>query len=122
MGTHISRVKSVDLDSWTDEQVANMLRWGNRRANRYWEFKLNQKDGDGGGIGHVPREEKIENFIRTKYESKRWVMDGPMPDPETLGGEEDDDVVCIDLYDLLHLSPKAVVSLIKLLTKGISSH
>ncbi|KAL8951525.1 MAG: hypothetical protein Q9222_002496 [Ikaeria aurantiellina] len=35
---------------------------------------------------------KIENFIRTKYESKRWVMDGPMPDPTTLDAEGDDDV------------------------------
>ena len=34
---------------------------------------------------------KIENFIRTKYESKRWVKDGPMPDPATL--DDDDDVV-----------------------------
>lgn len=36
---------------------------------------------------------KLENFIRTKYESKRWVMDGPMPDPATLDTEGDDDVV-----------------------------
>ncbi len=36
---------------------------------------------------------KIENFIRTKYESKRWVMDGPMPDPATLDAEGDDDMV-----------------------------
>ncbi|KAL9583103.1 MAG: hypothetical protein Q9212_002897 [Teloschistes hypoglaucus] len=35
---------------------------------------------------------KIENFIRTKYESKRWVMDGPMPDPSALDAEGDDDV------------------------------
>lgn len=35
MGTHISRVKSVDLDSWTDEQLQSMLRWGNSRANKY---------------------------------------------------------------------------------------
>lgn len=34
MGTHISRVKSVDLDSWTDEQLQSMLRWGNARANK----------------------------------------------------------------------------------------
>lgn len=32
---------------------------------------------------------KIENFIRTKYELKRWVMDGPMPDPSTLGNDDD---------------------------------
>jgi stromal membrane-associated protein len=35
MGTHISRVKSVDLDSWTDEQTQSMLKWGNARANKY---------------------------------------------------------------------------------------
>lgn len=33
MGTHISRVKSVDLDTWTDEQLQVMKNWGNYRAN-----------------------------------------------------------------------------------------
>jgi stromal membrane-associated protein len=84
MGTHISRVKSVDLDSWTDEQLQSVLKWGNARANKYWEAKL--------APGHVPSEAKIENFIRTKYESKRWTMEGPIPDPSTLDAEGDDDV------------------------------
>lgn len=84
MGTHISKVKSVDLDTWTDEQLQSVLKWGNARANKYWEAKL--------APGHVPSEAKIENFIRTKYESKRWVMDGGIPDPSTLG-EDDDDMV-----------------------------
>ncbi|KAI1400139.1 ArfGap-domain-containing protein [Hypoxylon fuscum] len=84
MGTHISRVKSVDLDSWTDEQLQSVLSWGNARANKYWEHKL--------ATGHVPSEAKIENFIRTKYELKRWVMDGSMPDPASLDVEGDDDV------------------------------
>ena len=35
MGTHISRVKSVDLDAWTDEQLQSVLRWGNSRANKW---------------------------------------------------------------------------------------
>lgn len=81
MGTHISRVKSVDLDAWTDEQLQSILKWGNTRANKYWEAKL--------AAGHSPSESKIENFIRTKYESKRWVMDGPMPDPSTLDADDD---------------------------------
>ncbi|KKA27308.1 hypothetical protein TD95_004000 [Thielaviopsis punctulata] len=84
MGTHISRVKSVDLDSWTDEQVASVLAWGNSRANKYWEAKL--------APGHVPSESKIENFIRTKYELKRWTMDGPRPDPSTLDVDGDEDI------------------------------
>ena len=84
MGTHISRIKSVDLDAWTDEQLQSILSWGNARANKYWEAKLSP--------GHVPSEAKIENFIRTKYELKRWVMDGPMPDPASLDVEADDDI------------------------------
>lgn len=54
-------------------------------SSRYWESKL--------APGHVPSESKIENFIRTKYESKRWVMEGGMPDPSTLTSDGDDDVV-----------------------------
>lgn len=34
MGTHISRVKSVDLDDWKDEQAQSILKWGNARANK----------------------------------------------------------------------------------------
>ncbi|KAL3479913.1 putative GTPase activating protein for Arf-domain-containing protein [Aspergillus californicus] len=82
MGTHISRVKSVDLDAWTDEQLHSVVRWGNARANKYWEAGLR--------ADHVPSDSKIENFIRTKYESKRWVMEGGMPDPATLDVGDDD--------------------------------
>lgn len=76
MGTHISKVKSVDLDAWTDEQVENMLLWGNDKANLYWESKLPK--------GYVPDPLKIENFIRTKYDMKKWVMQSVIPDPRTL--------------------------------------
>ena len=40
MGVHISKVKSVDLDAWTPEQVANMQAWGNKKAALFWEYKL----------------------------------------------------------------------------------
>ncbi|GAA5857754.1 hypothetical protein JCM8547_005971 [Rhodosporidiobolus lusitaniae] len=82
MGVHITRIKSVDLDTWTPEQIANVQRWGNKRANLYWEAHLKQ--------GHVPPDHKMESFIRSKYELKRWAMQGPLPDPETLdGGDEE---------------------------------
>ncbi|GMK59107.1 hypothetical protein CspeluHIS016_0701220 [Cutaneotrichosporon spelunceum] len=77
MGTHISKVKSIDLDIWTPEQMANIQKWGNKRANAYWECHLK--------AGHVPPEHKIESFIRSKYESRRWAMEGPPPaDPSVL--------------------------------------
>ncbi|KAK9473359.1 uncharacterized protein V1510DRAFT_376418, partial [Dipodascopsis tothii] len=82
MGTHISRVKSVDLDSWTDEQIQNMVSWGNVKANKYWE--------DGLAVGHQPADSKMENFIRTKYEMKRWAKPGPVPDPDSISDSEPD--------------------------------
>jgi len=77
MGTHISKVKSVDLDVWTPEQMASIQKWGNHLANLYWEAHLKP--------GHVPPEHKIESFIRSKYESRRWALDGTPPiDPSVL--------------------------------------
>ena len=49
MGTHISKVKSIDLDTWTPEQMANIQKWGNHRANLYWEAHLRP--------GHMPPEQ-----------------------------------------------------------------
>ncbi|EPX71327.1 GTPase activating protein [Schizosaccharomyces octosporus yFS286] len=76
LGVHISRVKSVDLDAWTDEQTENMRRWGNQRANMYWEAKL--------ADGHAPSDSKVLTFIRTKYELRKWVLSHEIPSPETL--------------------------------------
>lgn len=58
MGTHISRVKSIDLDIWTPEQMASIQMWGNKRCNLYWEAHLK--------AGHVPPEHKVESFVRSK--------------------------------------------------------
>ena len=33
-------MKSVDLDTWTVEQVESMIKWGNEKANMYWEARL----------------------------------------------------------------------------------
>ncbi|KAI9303167.1 hypothetical protein BJ944DRAFT_268837 [Cunninghamella echinulata] len=77
IGTHISKVKSVDLDSWVPEQVENMVKWGNERANLYWEANLKDMK---------PNENNIDMWIRSKYEGKKWAMKGPIPDPSTLGG------------------------------------
>ncbi|GLB36697.1 putative GTPase activating protein for Arf [Lyophyllum shimeji] len=77
MGTHISKVKSVDLDTWTPEQMQSIQKWGNYLANLYWEAHLKP--------GHIPPEHKMESFIRSKYESRRWALDGPPPtDPSVL--------------------------------------
>lgn len=77
LGTHISKVRSVDLDTWNDDQLAPLINWGNQRANLYWEAKLPDN--------YVPEDGKIASFIRTKYDLKRWVASPNLPDPSTLG-------------------------------------
>ncbi|RKP25524.1 hypothetical protein SYNPS1DRAFT_9601, partial [Syncephalis pseudoplumigaleata] len=76
LGTHISKVKSIDLDCWTPEQVASMQRWGNHRASLYWEANLRD--------GKRPNDYGMESWIRSKYEHKSFAMKGPIPEPESL--------------------------------------
>ncbi|KAK3818525.1 MAG: hypothetical protein J3Q66DRAFT_439594 [Benniella sp.] len=90
MGTHISKVKSIDLDSWTAEQVENMIKWGNEKANMYWEARLPENS--------IPNENTsgIDPWIRSKYEYKQFASKGPIPDPSELGPV--DDTLISDLY------------------------
>ncbi|XP_073268829.1 ADP-ribosylation factor GTPase-activating protein AGD5 isoform X2 [Populus alba] len=72
LGVHISKVRSATLDTWLPEQVAFIQSMGNERANSYWEAELPPNYDRVG----------IENFIRAKYEDKRWVSkDGRAQSP-----------------------------------------
>ncbi|KAG6878670.1 hypothetical protein C0992_007684 [Termitomyces sp. T32_za158] len=51
--------------------MESIQKWGNHLANLYWEAHLKP--------GHIPPEHKMESFIRSKYESKRWALEGPPP-------------------------------------------
>ena len=72
LGVHISFVRSVSLDSWKNEHIKNMQRWGNKKVNAYYEAKLPK---------NYPRPDEhssmadLERFIRAKYEQRRWVAD-----------------------------------------------
>ncbi|CAJ2659905.1 unnamed protein product [Trifolium pratense] len=78
LGVHISKVRSATLDTWLPEQVAFIQSMGNERANSYWEAELPPNYDRVG----------IENFIRAKYEDKRWVSrDG---NPKTPSGLRED--------------------------------
>lgn len=72
LGVHISKVRSATLDTWLPEQVAFIQSMGNEKANSYWEAELPPNYDRVG----------IENFIRAKYEEKRWVpRDGKWKSP-----------------------------------------
>ncbi|GFP78575.1 probable ADP-ribosylation factor GTPase-activating protein agd5 [Phtheirospermum japonicum] len=69
LGVHISKVRSATLDTWLPEQVAFIQSMGNEKANSYWEAELPPNYDRVG----------IENFIRAKYEEKRWVAKDGKP-------------------------------------------
>ncbi|KAM9006874.1 arf-GAP with GTPase, ANK repeat and PH domain-containing protein 1 isoform 3-T3 [Sarcophilus harrisii] len=73
LGTHLSRVRSLDLDDWPIELIKVMSSIGNELANSVWEESCQ---------GHMKpsldstREEK-ERWIRAKYEQKLFLA--PLP-------------------------------------------
>lgn len=40
LGAHISKVKSIQLDQWTEEQVQKLMEMGNVKAKEIWEAKV----------------------------------------------------------------------------------
>jgi len=68
LGVHISKVRSVNLDSWTPAQVSSMQCMGNSRGRAVYEA---------GVPDHFKRptsDSGLEQFIRSKYEKKKYLM------------------------------------------------
>ncbi|XP_056286977.1 arf-GAP with GTPase, ANK repeat and PH domain-containing protein 1 isoform X2 [Pseudoliparis swirei] len=73
LGTHLSRVRSLDLDEWPLELLKVMSAIGNELANSVWEANAQ------GRLKPAPdasREER-ERWIRAKYEQRVFVA--PLP-------------------------------------------
>lgn len=67
LGVHISRVKSVNLDQWTQEQIQCMQEMGNGKANRLYEAYLPEN------FRRPQTDQAVESFIRDKYEKKKYM-------------------------------------------------
>ncbi|XP_035256666.1 stromal membrane-associated protein 1 isoform X2 [Anguilla anguilla] len=66
LGVHISRVKSVNLDQWTPEQIQSVQDMGNSRARRLYEANLPDS------FRRPQTDQSVEFFIRDKYERKKY--------------------------------------------------
>ncbi|XP_053188931.1 stromal membrane-associated protein 1 [Scomber japonicus] len=66
LGVHISRVKSVNLDQWTSEQIQSMVDMGNHRAKQLYEAHLPEN------FRRPQTDQAVEVFIRDKYERKKY--------------------------------------------------
>ena len=71
LGSHISRVRSLDLDEWPPGHLAVMTAIGNRTANSIWEHRINRP-----GIKPSPNssQEEKERFIIAKYSRREFLM------------------------------------------------
>ncbi|GAA5923076.1 ADP-ribosylation factor GTPase-activating family protein [Sporobolomyces koalae] len=79
LGTHISKVRSIELDDWSDEQIAAMVSVGNARSNAFFEAELDPKTLDS-----LVTDSTIATFVKQKYVEKRWVsLVTPTPPPVT---------------------------------------
>uniref|UniRef100_A0A671UHT5 ArfGAP with GTPase domain, ankyrin repeat and PH domain 3 n=1 Tax=Sparus aurata TaxID=8175 RepID=A0A671UHT5_SPAAU len=76
LGTHLSRVRSLDLDDWPVELSMVMTAIGNAMANSVWEGALENYTKPG---SDSTREEK-ERWIRAKYEQKLFLVGLPQSD------------------------------------------
>uniref|UniRef100_U3F3R5 Arf-GAP with GTPase, ANK repeat and PH domain-containing protein 1 n=1 Tax=Callithrix jacchus TaxID=9483 RepID=U3F3R5_CALJA len=81
LGTHLSRVRSLDLDDWPVELIKVMSSIGNELANSVWE---ESSQGRTKPSIDSTREEK-ERWIRAKYEQKLFLA--PLPCTELSLGQ-----------------------------------
>ncbi|CAG5929012.1 unnamed protein product [Menidia menidia] len=77
LGVHISRVKSVNLDQWTSEQIQSIQDMGNTKARQLYEANLPDS------FRRPQTDQAVEFFIRDKYEKKKYysknVINGSSP-------------------------------------------
>ena len=74
LGTHLSFVRSVSLDTWKEKEAKVLLAWGNKKVNQYYEARLPKGYEKPGANGYEINSYDLEGFIRKKNEQKRWVM------------------------------------------------
>ncbi|XP_077101321.1 arfGAP with GTPase domain, ankyrin repeat and PH domain 3 isoform X2 [Siphateles boraxobius] len=97
LGTHLSRVRSLDLDDWPVELSMVMTAIGNAMANSVWEGCVEEYTKPG---VDSTREEK-ERWIRAKYEQKLFLVALPQSDvplgQQLLRAVVEDDLRMVDL-------------------------
>ncbi|KAL1496649.1 hypothetical protein AB1Y20_014250 [Prymnesium parvum] len=71
LGTHISKVRSTTLDTWTPEMAAVMLALGNRAANEVLEAAAT--DSPAKPLSRSSSRAEKEVYIRAKYEERRFL-------------------------------------------------
>ena len=69
LGTHVSKVRSLRLDTWNETQLEIMRHVGNTLANKVWEHHLDTSKKP----THDSSRAEKEQFILSKYVYKCWI-------------------------------------------------
>ncbi|KAG7519986.1 arf-GAP with GTPase, ANK repeat and PH domain-containing 1-like isoform X2 [Solea senegalensis] len=122
LGTHLSRVRSLDLDDWPGELTQVLAAIGNHMANSIWESCT---QGRTKPTPHATREER-ESWICAKYEQRAFVA--PLQPASGTQQLEDSMPVWLlssvterDLPRLLHLLAHSTKEQINALLAGSTS-
>ena len=79
IGVHITKIKSVELDLWPSKSLTDFAKINNEIANAYWEYDLRNYDFQKIRDNEI----RLIEFIRDKYEHKRWAKPN-VPEPMNL--------------------------------------
>ncbi|KAJ3557622.1 hypothetical protein NM688_g1380 [Phlebia brevispora] len=83
IGTHVTKIKSLTLDSWTKEQVEV----GNVKGNAlYNPDELRHPPPT--NLVDSERDSELERFIRAKYEYKKYIAGGTSSGPSVLSASK----------------------------------
>ncbi|XP_076054952.1 centaurin gamma 1A isoform X2 [Oratosquilla oratoria] len=105
LGSHISKVRSLDLDEWPPGPLSVMMVLGNEVGNSVWEARTR---GQTKPSPRSSREEK-ERWIKAKYESRDFLA---LPQPGVPLQEQIVDAVCRgDVRSLSAILPHAAEAL-----------
>ncbi|KAA3673894.1 stromal membrane-associated protein [Paragonimus westermani] len=83
LGTHVSKVKSLQLDSWTSVQFQTLSQSSNVQSRRIFEATLPES------FIRPEKEAALEAFIRAKYERKAFVRSSSGKNLQTPTAETD---------------------------------
>ncbi|KAF8635760.1 hypothetical protein AX15_000368 [Amanita polypyramis BW_CC] len=72
MGTHISKIKSITLDSWTKEQVESMKAMGNLKSNAVYNSNETRHPPPP-ALADPENDVELESYIRSKYQYKKFI-------------------------------------------------
>ncbi|KZW00361.1 ArfGap-domain-containing protein [Exidia glandulosa HHB12029] len=72
IGTHVTKVKSLTLDSWSRDQIESMRNNGNLKSNAHYNPN-EARHPPPTNLEESERDSELETYIRSKYEFKRFV-------------------------------------------------